>query len=105
FLKKTFIKEGPWLSLGAGLTEAGLKFACYFDDVSCTISLEVADIAAHEHEVGTNLPKAVPAIDVKANYHLDAKEAELKRLKTFILSWQTWFEKLVVFLDEVFGIV
>ncbi|MBF0592985.1 MAG: hypothetical protein HQL02_12950 [Nitrospirae bacterium] len=113
FLKKTFIKEGPWLHLGSGLMEAGLKFVYYFDDVSCTISLEVTDIAAtHEHSNSEDdsqdrgsLLKAVPAIDVRANYHLDAKEAELKRIKTFILSWQTCFEKLLRFLDEVFGIV
>ncbi|MBF0607748.1 MAG: hypothetical protein HQL61_09415 [Magnetococcales bacterium] len=112
FLKKTFIKEGPWLNLGSGLTEAGLKFVYYFDDVSCTISLEVTDIAAHEHDSNDSevqnriiFPKAIPAIDVKANYHLDAKEAELKTIKTFILSWQTCFERLVAFLDDVFGIV
>ncbi|MBF0345104.1 MAG: hypothetical protein HQL06_12855 [Nitrospirae bacterium] len=113
FLKNTFIKEGHWMNFSSGLTEAGLKFVYYFDDVSCTISLEVTDVAAHEqgnsedngHHGSSSLLKTIPAIDVKVNYHLDTKEAEIKRLRTFILSWQDYFEKLVIFLDEVFSVV
>lgn len=95
FISDKFIKNGPWLSLGDGLTNIGLKFVYLFDKIKCTISMESAEMIREEN-------KKIPVILINANYNLDVKDNNIQEIKSFISDWKIQNERFVNFLEKVF---
>jgi len=95
FISNKFIREGPGLSAGDGLTNIGLKFVYLFGKIKCTISIESTEMIREEN-------KKIPVILINANYNLDVKDNNIQEIKSFISDWKIQNERFTSFLEKIF---
>lgn len=96
FIRKRFVKEGPWTNSQNEAIDIGLNFVYSSGTVKRTININPGEYKKTEEDSG-------PIVVLRYNHHLAVPPNDTDAIAAFVLDWKNAFKQYVEFNDNIFA--